>query len=193
MFVGFDIFLRLLLQFLGLLFLLGLRVVILVPERNGALERRLRGECVDALQIRIAPRGARRSVRLWGRCLFGGFIRGICLLPGKRQRPQRYGDRYDREGTCSKGKKMAQLKPPVILVLNLWFLIMITLFSLDEISIYKLLGELDALEFEQLGVVLDPAIEGHTDLPGTRKNLRVLNRGLIHDVISADGCVTLNH
>src|SRR5262245_65979436 len=54
-----------------------------------------------------------------------------------------------------------------------------------QIAVEQLLREFDALEFEQLGVRLQPAVERHADRPGPRKRLRVLDPRLVVEVVPA--------
>src|SRR5204863_469593 len=55
----------------------------------------------------------------------------------------------------------------------------------------QLLDELDALEFHQLRVPLDAAIQREADLPRLRERIGILDRRLVHQVILRDARVTL--
>src|SRR5579864_2088743 len=54
-----------------------------------------------------------------------------------------------------------------------------------QMAIQGLFHHLDTLEIHELGIRLQPPIEGHTDLPRSRKYLRVLNGGFVVDYIFA--------
>src|SRR5881396_2244019 len=60
-------------------------------------------------------------------------------------------------------------------------------------SIHELFGELHALEFQGLDVRLHTSIQRHSDLPRTRKHLRILDRGLVHQMVWRQGRVTFYH
>src|SRR5215510_15135003 len=62
---------------------------------------------------------------------------------------------------------------------------------LHEVSVQELLGKLDTLELEQLDVRIDSPVERHRDLPGPLERLRILDRGLVLDVILVDELVAL--
>src|SRR6516225_10122193 len=64
---------------------------------------------------------------------------------------------------------------------------------LAEMPIQHLLGELDALKFHQLSILLHMPVQGHADLPRTGKCLGILQSGLIHQSISAARRITLGH
>src|SRR5438105_2081105 len=49
----------------------------------------------------------------------------------------------------------------------------------SKMSIDHLLGELDALELQQLRILFDMAIERHAHLPGSRKYFRILDGRLV--------------
>src|SRR5438046_3321416 len=55
----------------------------------------------------------------------------------------------------------------------------------------QLLGERDAFEFEELNVFFHSTIERKADLPRPREHLRILDRGLVHEVVRTDGGVAL--
>src|SRR5437899_12904930 len=59
-------------------------------------------------------------------------------------------------------------------------------------SIDELFRELHALEFQGLNVRLHTSIQRHADLPGSREHLRVLDRGLVHQMVWRQGRVTLH-
>src|SRR6266571_8383313 len=56
----------------------------------------------------------------------------------------------------------------------------------------QLLGPGHALELQRLHALLHPAIERKADLPGPCENLRVLDRGFVHQVIRTDRGVPLD-
>src|SRR6266705_6526865 len=60
-------------------------------------------------------------------------------------------------------------------------------------SIDELFRELYALEFQGLDVRLHTSIQRHADFPRTRKHLRILNRGLVHQMVWRQRRVTLHH
>src|SRR5436309_11280656 len=59
-------------------------------------------------------------------------------------------------------------------------------------SIYELFRKLDTLELQGLDVRLHTPIQRHSDLPGTRKHLRILDRGLVHQMIRRQRRVALD-
>src|SRR5579872_5787229 len=63
----------------------------------------------------------------------------------------------------------------------------------SKMSIDHLLGELDALELEQLRILLDVAIERHAHLPGSSKNLRILDGRLVKQSIRTACGVAFDH
>src|SRR6202140_312483 len=63
---------------------------------------------------------------------------------------------------------------------------------LAQMAVQHLFGELDALELEQLCVLLDAYVQRHADLPRPRKHLVVLDRGLVIDVVRAGHRETLD-
>src|SRR4029450_8737473 len=56
---------------------------------------------------------------------------------------------------------------------------------LAEHSVQQFLGERYALELEQLQVRFQPAVQGKSDLPGTREHIWILDRSFVHQVIRA--------
>src|SRR5438128_830526 len=60
-------------------------------------------------------------------------------------------------------------------------------------SIQQFFNELYALEFHELGVVFDAAIQRHTDFPGPRKHFWILDRGFVHQGVGAARSITLHH
>src|SRR5438552_5942087 len=59
-------------------------------------------------------------------------------------------------------------------------------------SIDELFRELHTLEFQGLDVRLHASIQRHADLPRTRKHLRVVDRGLVDQMVWRQGRVTLH-
>src|SRR5438067_784477 len=64
---------------------------------------------------------------------------------------------------------------------------------LAEMPVHELLHELYALELQHLSVLFQPTIDGHADLPGPRKHLRVLDRRFIGQGINGEGSVAFDH
>src|SRR5262245_11469774 len=63
---------------------------------------------------------------------------------------------------------------------------------LAKVPIHELLNELHALEFQDLRVLLQPTIKRHTELPGPREHLRVLNGGFVGERVETERRVTLD-
>ena len=59
--------------------------------------------------------------------------------------------------------------------------------------IHELFRELHALEFQQLSVLIQPAIERHAHLPGSGKHFRVFDGDFIGKGVRAEGRVALDH
>jgi hypothetical protein len=55
---------------------------------------------------------------------------------------------------------------------------------LFQLAVHQFLGELRALELQELEVFLEAAVQRHRDLPRPREDVRVLHRGF---VIGASG------
>src|SRR5215510_2944001 len=62
-----------------------------------------------------------------------------------------------------------------------------------KVAVHGLFYHFHASEIHKLDVRLEPAIERHADPPGTRENLRVLDRRFIMDYIKAYRRVSLDH
>src|ERR1700730_2106525 len=67
--------------------------------------------------------------------------------------------------------------------------------TLFERSILKLLLLLvkDALVFQQLGILVYPAIQRHAHLPWPREDLGIFNRSLVRNVIRVRERITFDH
>src|SRR5262245_25551599 len=57
---------------------------------------------------------------------------------------------------------------------------------LPKMSIYDLFRELDAVVAIQVRRLLQPAIERHPHLPWTREDVRIFDRGFVHQRVAAD-------
>src|SRR3954470_8677894 len=56
---------------------------------------------------------------------------------------------------------------------------------LAPLAVHQFLDEFDALEVEQLRVLLDAAVERHADLPRPRESLRILDRRFVGNDVRA--------
>src|SRR4029077_5350339 len=63
----------------------------------------------------------------------------------------------------------------------------------SELSVQQLFHELDALVFQDRGILFETAIQRQADLPGPRKHLRILDGRFVHQMVGADRRVPLNH
>ena len=63
---------------------------------------------------------------------------------------------------------------------------------LTEVPVHQLLRELDALVFQELRVLLEPAVERHAHLPRTREHVRILDRRLVLDHVRRERRVALD-
>ena len=61
-----------------------------------------------------------------------------------------------------------------------------------KMPIHRLFNHLDATEIHELSIRFQPTIEGHADLPWTRKHLRVFNGCFIANGISTHRSVALD-
>src|SRR5215510_6456310 len=61
-----------------------------------------------------------------------------------------------------------------------------------QMPVQQLLGELDALEVENLDVLFGPPHERHADLPGPGEHLGVLDRDFVHDHVRTGRRVPLD-
>src|ERR1051325_8410714 len=59
-------------------------------------------------------------------------------------------------------------------------------------AVQEFFGKLHAIVFDQPGVFFNMAIERHTHLPRSRKNLRVLDRDFVVQSVGTDASITLN-
>src|SRR5258708_180015 len=64
---------------------------------------------------------------------------------------------------------------------------------LPKIAVHQFFNKLHALEIQEPGVLLLPAVERHTDLPRPREDLGILDGRLISDHIRALPSVALHH
>src|SRR5260370_42710899 len=64
---------------------------------------------------------------------------------------------------------------------------------LAQRPIQQLLREFRALVFQEPGILLHTAIQRHADLPGPRKDLRILDSGLIVESVRTSWSVALHH
>src|SRR5438132_4580722 len=63
---------------------------------------------------------------------------------------------------------------------------------LANMSIEEFLSKFDAGVLDELNIRFQTAIQRHRDSPWPRKNFRILNRHLVTNGVSTDGCEALN-
>src|SRR5262249_56603064 len=62
-----------------------------------------------------------------------------------------------------------------------------------QVSVHQLLDEFDAFVFEELSVLFLTAVEGHGDFPGACKDLGILDRCLVGQVIRTVPRIALDY
>src|SRR5205814_4189870 len=62
-----------------------------------------------------------------------------------------------------------------------------------EMAIHGLFNHLDAPEIHELGILFQPTVQGHADFPGTCKDLRILNSGVVTDSVFTHRSVSLDN
>jgi hypothetical protein len=59
--------------------------------------------------------------------------------------------------------------------------------------VHELFDELHAFEFHHLSILIQPTIDGHAHLPGSRKHLRIFDGDFVGEGVRAEGRVPLDH
>src|ERR1700676_1451622 len=68
-----------------------------------------------------------------------------------------------------------------------------SIFWFAQGAIQQLLGKLDADVFQELRILVHPAIQRHGDLPWPREDLGVLDRGFVRQMVGPRGRITFGH